>query len=44
MPGMVITIEPGLYQTGVGGCRIEDEILVTETGYENLNHSEKRWW
>ncbi len=44
MPGMVITIEPGLYQTGEGGCRIEDEILITETGYENLNHSEKRWW
>lgn len=44
MQGMVITIEPGLYQTGVGGCRIEDEILVTENGYENLNHSEKRWW
>jgi len=44
VPGMVITIEPGLYKTGYGGCRIEDEILITETGHENLNNSEKKWW
>lgn len=44
VPGMVITVEPGLYQTGVGGCRIEDEILVTQTGFENLNHSQQKWW
>ncbi len=44
VPGMVITIEPGLYKTGVGGCRIEDEILVTPDGYENLNHSDHAWW
>ena len=43
-PGMVITVEPGLYQTGAGGCRIEDEILVTETGHLNLNRSERKWW
>lgn len=44
VPGMVITIEPGLYDTGHGGCRIEDEILITETGHENLNSSERKWW
>lgn len=35
-PGMVFTIEPGLYQPGLGGSRFEDMIVVTETGYENL--------
>ncbi len=35
-PGMVITIEPGLYFDGVGGMRVEDELLITETGNEFL--------
>lgn len=35
-PGMVITIEPGIYLPGIGGVRLEDTILITEHGYENL--------
>ena len=34
--GQVITIEPGVYVPGVGGIRLENDLLVTANGFENL--------
>jgi Xaa-Pro aminopeptidase len=33
---MIVTIEPGVYFPGVGGVRVEDLLVVTDDGYENL--------
>lgn len=40
-PGMSVTIEPGLYLEGNLGVRIEDLVLITETGCEVISHSAK---
>lgn len=40
-PGMIMTIEPGIYIPGFGGVRIEDDIVVTKDGCMNLTKAAK---
>ncbi len=38
-PGMILTLEPGLYDPEIGGTRLENDVLITETGNEVLTNS-----
>ena len=38
-PGMILTCEPGLYDMEIGGCRLENDVLITQDGHEVLTHS-----
>ncbi|MCR5614027.1 Xaa-Pro peptidase family protein [Treponema sp.] len=39
LPGMIVTLEPGLYDKQLGGVRLENDVLITENGNEVITHS-----
>ncbi len=39
--GMVVTVEPGIYIPNIGGCRIEDDIVITASGNKRLTNASK---
>ena len=41
--GTAVTVEPGLYYPGLGGCRIEDVVYVTSKGFDYLSKAPYRW-
>lgn len=41
--GNAITVEPGLYYPGIGGCRFEDCVVITKTGCELLSKHPYNW-
>lgn len=42
--GIVTSVEPGLYYSNIGGVRIEDTVVVTDTGHKNFAKADKKSW